>query len=365
MIAVVKSAGATVANKALELVVQDASGLLADVQAAWFQIFDTTTADKEAAPEQIFPTTVGNREPIDVTLQRLGTGRYAAVWATDSGATLGRYTVRWWYRFNVSDTPIAFDQEFELAPMAYQGPHYCSLYDLRAGGLASTGIGAVSDAVAQKLIVQASRWIEHYTGRQFDWAYKIIRAGGQASRALLLDEPIIALESVIINYSGDFIDQDRQVGNFTVFNRHIRENLFLPDDRDDPKLEFLHGWDFAGVNAEYSRYDYRFSAGVQNVRVAGVFGYTEPDQSMVGCTPTLIRQACQIIAFKQRFGPGSSSREEVLNQSRVTSEYTRDQGFIYAKPGEGRAAPFISHLGDPEVDAILYGFIRPPQFGAA
>lgn len=362
MIAVVKSAGATVANRALQLVVQDAGGLLTDVYSASFQIFDTTTAQKEASPVQVWPTTTGNRQSIDVVADRLGTGRYAATWAPAVGLSAGRYVVRWFYQFTVSADPTAFEQEFELAAQAYLGPHYCTVYDLRAAGMA---VASAADGVAQKLVVQASRWVEHYTGRQFDAQYKVIRASGNSGRALLLDEPIIALDSVTLNYQGDFVSNDREVGTFTVFNRHIRENLFRPDDRDNPKLEFLHGWDFAGLYTGPSRYDYRFSSGVQNVQVAGVFGYTEPDQSMVGCTPHLIRHACQLICWKQQYALGSNERWDAQNRNRLTSEYTRDQGFIWAKPDDVRNVPPITHFGDPEIDSILYGFIRPPQVGAA
>jgi hypothetical protein len=362
MIAVVKSAGATVANKALQLVVQDANGLLTDVYSASFQIFETTTPALEAAPSQIYPTTVGNRQTIDVVTQRLGTGRYAAIWTPLTTHGVGRYMVRWYYQFSVSADPTVFEQEFELAPVAYQGPHYCTLYDLKAIGMPAA---TASDHVAQKLIVQASRWIEHYTGRQFAAAYKSIRSSGNSGRALLLDEPIVALDSVTLDYAGDFASSDREIGTFTVFNRHIRENLFRPDDRDNPKLEFLHGADYAGLFSGSTRYDYRFSSGVQNVQVAGVFGYTEPDQSMVGCTPHLIRHACQLICWKQQYPVGSQDRWDATNRNRLTSEYTRDQGFIWAKPEDVRNAPPVTHLGDPEIDSILYGFIRPPQFGAA
>lgn len=361
MIAVVKSAGATVANKALQLVVQDAQGLLTDVYSASFQILEATTAESEAAPVQVWPTTVGNRQPIDVVTDRLGTGRYAAIWVPGT-ASVGHYVVRWYYQFTVSATPTTFDQEFELVTQAYQGPHYCTVYDLKAAALP---VALTSELSTQRLIVQASRWIEHYTGRQFSSEYKTVKFSGNSGRALLLDEPIIAVDTLVLNYAGDFVSDDREIGTFIVFNRHIRENLFKPDDRDNPKLEFLHGWDFAGLYTGASRYDYRFSSGVQNIQLAGVFGYTEPDQSMVGCTPALIRHACQLIAFKQQYAIGSNERNDALNRYRITSEYTRDQGYIMSKPDEGRATPIVTHMGDPEIDAILFGFIRPPQFGAA
>lgn len=372
MLSVVRSAGATVANRALQLVVQDARGLLADVGAAWYQIFNITTATLEQTPTQVFPTTVGNREPVDIVNHRLGVGRLAALWTPAGSAQVGKYMIRWCYRFGGSgNSEYTFDQEFELVPTPYPGPNYCTLYDLINAGLASA---STYDGVAQRLIVQCSRFIEHYTGRQFSPSYKVLTASGSTARALLLEEPICALEGVGINYSGEFTVADREVGNFAVFNRHLRENLFRPDDRDNPKIEFLHGSDVLGgtFGAPYSygigagyRNDYRFTAGVQNVQVAGVFGYTEPDGSMVGATPYLIRQACQLMCFKQQYALGSSARTDAFNANRLKSEYTRDQGFIYDSPDTGRAAPFLTHTMDPEIDAILYGFVRPPQFGAA
>lgn len=370
MLSVVRSAGATVANKALQLVVQNSKGLLADVGAAWYQIFNVTTSNLEQAPAQVWPTTVGNREDVHLENHRLGTGRYAALWTPAAQATVGKYFIRWHYRFGAAGNPeYIFDQEFELLPAPYPGPNYCTIYDLINAGLP---LASTYDGAAQRLIVQCSRFIEHYTGRQFFPSYKVVTASGSSGRSLLLDEPICAFEGVGINYSGNFAVADREVDTYAVFNRHLRENLYKPDDRDNPKIEFLHGSDVLGGSFGYPygqgygyRYDSRFTAGVQNVQVSGVFGYTEPDGSMVGATPYLIRQACQLMCFKQQHGIGSTARSDAYNASRLKSEYTRDQGYIMADPDVGRAAPFVTHLADPEIDAILYGFVRPPQFGAA
>jgi hypothetical protein len=275
--------------------------------------------------------------------------------------------IRWSYRLGAPGaSEYAFDQEFELVPMAYPGVNYCSLYDLINNGLDSA---ATYDGAAQRLIVQCSKLIEHYTGREFAPSFKVVTACGTSGRALLLDEAIVAVEGLVVDSARDFFVTDREVGTFAVFNRHIRENLMRPDDRDNPKIEFLHGNDLLGSRYGYGyngyRYDSRFSSGVQNVQIAGVFGYTEPDGSMVGATPYLIRQACQLLCFKQQYKIGSSERIDAQNAQRLTSEYTRDQGYIMDKPDSARASPFVTHTLDPEIDALLFGFIRPPQLGSA
>lgn len=363
MLTVVKAAGATVSNAALTLVVQSSQGFLTDVYSVSYQIWDTTTPPKEAAPQIVYP--LSGKQTLDVVAARLGVGRYAATWDSSS-AVLGRYVVRWFYKLTSASDELTFDQEFEVLTTPYRGSAYCTVYDLQNANLPLAG---TNDGTAQKLIVQCSRFIEHYTGRQFSPAYKTITVSGTSGRSILLDEPIVAIEKLAIDYSGNFATATPETANYRVYNRHLSQNLFRPDDRDSPRLEFLHGWEGLGGPGGripgVSGFDFRFYRGVQNVQVAGVFGFTEPDGSMVGGTPNLIRLACQLLCFQNQYQLGSDERLSVFNRQRLTSEYTRDQGYIMSKPGEGRASPYITASMDPEIDAILFGFIRPPQLGSA
>ncbi len=364
MLSVVKASGSTVANAALTLVVQNNLGLLTDVYAAAFQILDTTTPTKVETPIQLFPLT--GRHSVDLVADRVGPGRYVAVWDSSATPTLGRYVVRWFFQTTSTSSELTFDQEFELLTIPYATRNYCTVYDLVAANMT---LARTNDGSAQRIISQASRLIESYTGRQFSPTYKAITASGSNGRALLLNEPIVAVESIGLDYSGIFSNTNPETANYRVYNRHLSQNLFSPDDRDSPKIEFLHGWDGWGASGSrvpgVSDFNFRFDAGVQNVQVLGIFGYTEPDGSMTGGTPLLLRMACQLLCFQLQYPVGSQARLDVFNRQRLTSEYTRDQGYIMSKPGDGRASPYVTASMDPEIDSLLFGFMRPPQFGSA
>jgi hypothetical protein len=314
---------------------------------------------------QLYPASPpGAKATLDVTANRIGPGRYAATWDS-SAVALGRYMVRWYYQVTSTSAWVSFDQEFEVANVPYQGAAYCTVYDLANDGMASANSG---DGSAQKLIAQCSRYIEFYTGRTFSPTYKLITVSGTFARALLLDEPICAIEGLQFDMSGVFDGSPEAQANYRVFNRHLTQGLFLPDDRDNPKIEFLPTWDPSSYDGPYypsSVWWRRMPRGVQNVQLGGYFGYTEPDGSMIGGTPALIRLACRLLCFKQQYAPGDPRRADAFNRQRLTSEYTRDQGYIMDKPNAARASPFVTHTLDPEIDAILFGFIRPPRLGAA
>jgi hypothetical protein len=182
----------------------------------------------------------------------------------------------------------------------------------------------------------------------------------------LLDEPIVAIEAVTIrDPMGGIATVD---DTLRVYNRHLTENLHSPDDRDSPKLEFIHGNDLGGVNEYPSGLaprnflrDLTWPRGRQNIGLVGLFGFTEPDGSFIGTTPALIQEATQMLVFRniQRLSirlPGTTA---------VIMEATRDQQVQYAQPGAGGDTRARVFTGDPDIDQILVGFVRPPYMGAA
>lgn len=353
MIAVSKSLGATVANGALSLAVQDTNGLLTDVYAASVQILDSAGA------------TVLAKTPLDVEdVNKVGTGRYAAAWAPGV-ATVGQYSVRWYYQLTDTSDELSFDQEFELVATPYASTPYCAVYDIRAEGVTT---GMANDAKVQGWIARAGKYIEHFTQQTFAPAFKTLALDGRESRVLFLGEPIIALGDIAIDYFTVFGANSLVIPGETlrVFNRHMR-GMLSPDDRLNPKLEFVHGNDLGGVNfsgetnAAYSLGQLIWPRGVKNVQVTGLFGFTEPDGSFVGATPFMIREAAKL--FVVRMMPqmaDASARAEASQRDRIIMETTRDQSVQYATPWLKGAL-----TGSYEIDSILYQYSRPPMFGAA
>lgn len=363
MLSVVKSQGSTVANGALPLLCQTTAqpnllnpGRLQDVASARFQILDEAGA-------QVYPATPGTGAAVDLTAHRIDTGQYVAVWDS-SNAAIGPYIIRWYVTPAASgSTERIFDQDFEVVERPYRGMNYCSLASLRAEGL--TPLKA-DDAKVQRLILQASRMIEMFTNRVFAPVAKTIRVDGTNGRGLPLDEPIVAIKGLAVSLVSQFTSSDLQVleDTYRIYNRHLTLGLLNPDDREDPKLEFVHDDDLKGVNYVVPTSGYRLTQliwpkGQQNCRIVGVFGYTEPDGSWSGRTPEMIQVATRLLVFRYLPAMGTNARDDSVKRGRLLSEHTKDQGYQLQ-----RMSVFGGYTGDPEIDAILSTFTRPPKFGA-
>lgn len=363
MLYVVQSAGATAANKALVLYVANTSGMMEDVSAATFQIFDSTGA-------QVYPGS--GRQTLDVVNapsagNRLSTGRYVALWAPGSAA-VGQYTVTWFFTRDVGDDEESFSEEVELVLKSYIGPNYCTVYDLRAEGLTTP---AASDVKCQLAIARASRYIDMFTGRSFGPTFKAVNVDGTGGRAVQFNEPIIGVDSINISFVTDFTAQTliAPMDALVIYNRHLTEGLLDPDDRENPKMEFVHGADLSGVNCYesgtgYVLYQLMFPNGRQNIRVTGVWGYTDRNPSATpgagaGVVPEMLREAAKLLVFRHL--PQMVNGGWLNLSQRTISESTRDQSVMYGSNLMLKGA----FTGDPEIDQILATYCRPPQFGAA
>jgi hypothetical protein len=109
-----------------------------------------------------------------------------------------------------------------------------------------------------------------------------------------------------------------------------------------------------------------FPAGQKNVVIAGVFGYTEPDGSTVGSIPEDIQHCCALLTLRTSRFLGDPDRELENAAFRITMEKTRQQSISFAMPtGRAGSMAFGYFTGDPEIDAILAAYMRPPALGAA
>jgi hypothetical protein len=375
MLTVVKSQGATLANLALPLVVQTTStitqdgttnaslnpGLMVDAFYAAYQIysFDGT---------QVYPSTAGTWEIIDPVADHVETGLYAAHWDTTGtpGPALGAYYIQWQVVPLDGDPVKTFSQDFELAsmPVNRQGPNYTSIQSLRDEGLTSAKL---SDAAAVRLIQTASQYVTMFTGREFLAQRKTLRVDGTNGRDLPLEEPIVAISGLAVSLVSQFTASDLQVlaGTFRIFNRHLSLGMLNPDDRESPKLAFLHDDDLKGVNYVVPTSGYRLTQliwpkGQENCRIYGLFGYTCPsDGSFMGKTPELIQTATKLLCFRYLDKVGTNNRDDATKRMRLLTERTKDQSYSLA-----HNSTFTGYTGDPEIDTILCNFTRGPRFGA-
>jgi hypothetical protein len=340
-------------------------GRLVDPFSIEVAVYDVSTDAKRASPVQVFPILPATRYAL-VSGDKLGTGYYSAPYVPDVAEAKGRRLVRWWVTLESGGDELTWTTEWEVlgAKLPRNAPAYALVSDLRDEGFTTAQL---PDVRAQVSILAASRMIERFTGRVFAPVPKVVNADGKGGAALLLDEPIVAINSVTIDddyYTGTGSSTVSEL--LRVYNRHVRDGLTLPDDRENPRIEFFHADGF-GRNVSYGA-RMVFPRGQQNVHVDGVFGYTERDGSPMGCTPELVRRATVLLVRRLYGKVGDPNAGGEALAWRVTGEKTRDQSIQYADPAataKSGTALFGAFTGDPEVDTLIAMFVRPPMIGAA
>lgn len=347
------------------------AGALADVATLAFQIFDISDATKRANPVQVYPATVGERAPVNVTDlwpagDKLATGHFVARWTPPPGEALGLHAIQWFFHPTAGDPEQTAREAFDvLAEGSGSSPYgYALVSDLRDEGVTATD---AVDARVARLVALASQYIDRVTGRFFEPRPMTLTVDGSGGRIQLLGHPIIAIRSVkmFVGMFAEFGVLPVIPSFFRVYNRHLSQGLLDPDDREDPRLEFFHWSDLLGVHATPAGHlglgSLVWLPGVQNVVIDGLFGFTDPDGTLVGRTPDLIRHVTKLLVLREiPKMTDLTRREERQKRWRLTSERTRDQGYnLEALRLHG------SFTGDPEIDNVLVAYQRPAQFGGA
>lgn len=362
-------------------------GQVVPATALAFRILDLTSEENEqAGGAQVFPAVAGTFQAVDLVNDVVvfdanaqnGAGAYCARWQVPANAQIGKYAIEWQYTLvqpvstvftsTTSEPPPSGTTRkfFEVLATAttFPGPQYALVTDVR------NSIGCtkekVTDLRLMRIIKLASAMIERITGRYFDMRPQVLRYGGRSARILQVGQPIIGLTSVGIDtqptQQGDLVVD---LAMLRIYNRHLSQGMTLPDDRENPKLEFVHSDDLYGIRfvpfRGISLRSLAWPIGVQNVHVRGYFGYTDPDGSPWGETPLLIQHAISLICARELPKLGDrDDREDAQQRWRVTADQAKEIRVELADPRR-----WGEWFGDPEIDSILASFIRPPELGSA
>lgn len=285
----------------------------------------------------------------------------SAVYRADSfdisSASPGRIAVEWRFVPYAGGPTLTWTTAWDTDRVPSPSPVYALVSDLRDEGVTET---VASTARLRSLILLASVEVGRITGRTFGAYHRTLLLDGRGANRLLLDEPILSVDELVVGAESLTSDEvGLEPSSFRVYNRHVSEGLASPDDRENPKIEFRG-----------DPLDYGFTRGSQNIRLRGVFGYTEFDGSPCGGVPQLITRTTLLLAARlsQKIGDASSGFGDASSW-KVVEEQTRDQRVRYADLGSTAATKSGTSLrgaftGDPEIDTILASYCRGPRFGA-
>lgn len=352
MVFMARTQASTAANPLLTFIYQTPDkGFMRDVSSLSYSVVDVSTLANELNPvEKVAKTS------INLVTNRLSKGRYFAPLTVGGDWTLGDYQVVWYYAYDggaeqTMVTPLVVTDQAHGPPS-----YYATVQDVYDAGLSPD---TYSVKVVRGALAKAQALLERWTGRVFRPQYKTILLDGGGGMKLRLREPIIALEILELEeeYVRGYIyeEEDREIH---VYNRHIRRGQLHPDDRNNPRIEYSYATRPLGSLGE-------FPDGSQDAKVTGMFGYTEPDGSPLGCTPPLVRDLTVKIALLHVDGAATDDSWANKNKWKITEERTRDQHVKYGGVGStskihvgpGSSAFFT---GDEEIDTLILSLKAGP-----
>lgn len=298
----------------------------------------------------------------------LGGGVYEATAYTNTGSP-GRRTIRWRMKPTPSASFVEWSTPWETYRLPSPSPVYALISDLRDEGITTT---TIPDARARALLTLASLEVSRFTGRTFGPHAATYMLNGSGGPMLMFSEPIIAIDSVVVGAESTE-SNELPLGSdaYRVFNRHVSEMLTAPDDRENPKIE-LRAAMFRFSSARMALFGdrSRFVEGQQNIRVKGIFGFTDYDGSPTGGVPSLITRATMLIAARlsPKIGDPNTGFGDASSW-KVVEEQTRDQRVRFADLGSTAATKSGTTLrgaytGDPEIDMILAMYARGPNYAS-
>jgi ribosome modulation factor len=200
---------------------------------------------------------------------------------------------------------------------------------LRAEGVTAT---EATDARLVRLIRMASQYVDRMTGRFFEPRPMTLTVDGSGGRAQLLSHPIIGVREASSSppsppNSASCRSRRRPSASTTATRPR---SSWIPTTvrtrgSSSSTSDLLGG---QAAPASLGLGSLVWPRGAQNVVIDGLFGYTDPDGSPVGRTPTLIRHVTKLLALRELPAlTDIARREDRQKRWRLVSERTRDQGY--------------------------------------
>lgn len=341
---------------------------LKDPVSGTFKIEDVS--DPNGSPITRVATTSLNLNLVSLGGHKLSKGRFYLPTGSTTTWRLGTHRAVVSYVMVASGRTYTQVIEFEvLNPLSYVSGQsyvgYASTKDLYLEGYFDSG-GTPPNKL-HPVIQQISYQLETLTERFFEPRYLEMHVDGSEAPVLFLDEAIVALDTLyaierLSDGSEDLTAYD--ANSFVVSNRHL-DGLLNPDDRYNPRISLPEVRRLASGTVIGT--GFTFPYGKQSLKVAGVFGYTDPepmsDRVLIGITPKDFVQIIGVLATRYCEDPTFSSMA-THRPGMVKSVRTRDQSISFYN-ASGSVSFEGGLTGDAMIDKMLQRFIKPARLGYA
>ena len=229
---------------------------------------------------------------------------------------------------------------------------YITIADVRAADPTGGGYTDFSDAQIQLSIDNWQSFIETHTRRFFESRNLELNLDGEGGRILHLPIPIISLEKLQVNRSG----QDEDLNYIAVYNGRGMPR----DDRDNPKIAIIAD---LGDNIYTGRLygALTFKRGYQNQYLKGDFGYTESDDS----TPSRIKWALLRLVCRE-LDTALDPLTPITPPGTVTKEVTDGHSIQWGTTSSGGGGIATESLtGDKDIDQVIMDYRAPAHIGVS
>jgi len=251
-----------------------------------------------------------------------------------------------WYRISYLNSGT-LDESAQLAPFRGYAT-YITVQSLRDEGITTTEL---SNDRALSLILGWQQWIDKATGQFFTPKELTLDFDGDGSRLLQLPVPIITCNALYIN---DDFTNALATSQYAVYNRRGP----VQDDRKNPCIKLK-----SAASGSYSIFTSNasnggiFAIGDMNIRVQGIWGYTESDDS----TPIPIKRALRILVLTSKELLSDDDLDQ-LKVGRVIEEVTDRHRITYSDLYDRLHA--WNPTGITEVDLALRMYRAPMHIDA-
>jgi hypothetical protein len=205
---------------------------------------------------------------------------------------------------------------------------YATVDELLDLGLAPPG---ATDDRLRRALSDATALIDAVTGQFFEPRVLSVALRGRGAPTLWTPVPLMRLDAIWVDGAASSLTAD----DLEIVGAPVIRGL------DGPRV--------TRIGAVFP---------VASIRIDGLWGYTEPDSSLLGATPRPVRHAALLLAARVFLVP---TDQEGRDRARIVEERTRDQAIRFAEP----TASSASLTGDAEVDRLLLPYLRQPGVGAA